>query len=261
MKFYINLLICIWLIGTFKYSDSSSNFRRKTSRAYNKESNEDTSLKSSSISRSSREKDEGGLTSLPKIVGSLGVLGAVGFGLYIGINKLIKYINDKKVQESLKLSPYIDVMKLLESTISVSSGTPTIMDDSYICLIFDCDAKLQEVKDKKARGDYFSLMANITNNVSKGNNKMTTVYIPGKGNGNIIESDINFKKSTNHWNYLDSKPALKALRTKFSIRPEELRIVILDAKGKIISDNALDLLRIDPKVHIIITIISHFISY
>ena len=255
MKLYINLLRCIWLIGTFKYSDSSSNFRRKASRASNKESksNEDTILKSSSISRSSREKDEGGLTSLPKIVGSLGVLGAVGFGLYIGINKLIKYINDKKVQESLKLSPYIDVMKLLESTISVSTGTPTIMDDSYICLIFDCDAKLQEVKDKKARGDYFSLMANITNNVSKGNNKMTTVYIPGKGNGNIIESDINFKKSTNHWNYLDSKPAgeaaSKALRTKFSIRPEELRIVILDAKGKIISDNALDLLRIDPKVH------------
>jgi hypothetical protein len=156
-------------------------------------------------------------------------------------------------------------MKLLESSSSVSSRSPIVMDDSYICLIFDCDAKLQEVKDKKAREDYFSLMANITNNI-KGNNKMTTVYIPGKGNGNIIESDTNIKKSMNHWNYLDSKPtgeaASKALRKKFSIRPEELRIVILDSKGKIISDNALDLLRIDPKVLInnqtIITNYNHY---
>jgi len=250
MKSYISLLLCIFLLlgGIEKiYSSTNANFRRSSSRGYRQSSSKEEDNSNSVITSSSREKESNGAL---KLVGSIGFIGAIGIGIYYGITKLVKYINDKKVNDSYKLSPYLDTTKLLEGILSASTGTSTkIDDDSYVCLIFDCDTKLQELKDKKARNDYFSLMANITSNVAKGNNKMTTVYIPGKGNGNIIED--NTKKSMSHWNYFSSKhngeAASVALRKKFSVRPEELRIVMLDSKGKIVSDNALDLLRIAPK--------------
>lgn len=253
MKSYISLLVIIFLLlGGIEKVYSTSNFRRASSRSRSKGSNnkeEDTTNSGSIPTSSFREKDQSG--SINQIIGSLGLAGAIGVGIYYGISKLIKYINDKKANDANKLSPYIDTIKLLEGAISASTGTPTTIDNSYVCLIFDCDAKLQEMKDKKARGDYFSLMANITSNVEKGGNKMVTVYIPGKGNGNIIDDNASLKKSMNHWNYFNSKTgdaASIALRRKFSIRPEELRIVIIDSNGgKIVSDNALDLLRIDPR--------------
>jgi hypothetical protein len=219
------------------YSSTNANFRRSSSRGYRQSSSKEEDNSVNVITSSSREKESNG-GSL-KVVGSIGLIGAIGIGIYYGITKLVKYINDKKVNDSYKLSPYLDTTKLLEGILSASTGTSSkIDDDSYVCLIFDCDTKLQELKDKKARNDYFSLMANITSNVAKGNNKMTTVYIPGKGNGNIIED--NTKKSMSHWNYFSSKhngeAASVALRKKFSVRPEELRIVILDYNRKIVSD-------------------------
>jgi len=254
MKSFTSLLVILFLLlGGIEQIYCSSNFRRASSRSYRDRSSggnkKDEDTNTASVATSSfREKDQN--NGALKVVGSLGLVVSLGVGLYYGINKLIKYINDKKANDANKLSPYIDTTKLLEGVISVSTGTPTTIEDTYVCLIFDCDAKLQEMKDKKARGDYFSLMANITSNVEKGGNKMTTVYIPGKGNGNIIDDNVSLKKSMNHWKYFNSKTgdaASVALRKKFSIRPEELRIVILDSKGKIVSDNALDLLRIDPR--------------
>lgn len=257
MKSYISLAFCIFLlfcsIEKIYSSSKSSNFRRSSSSRYrqsnsNKEDDND-SIRSIKTSSSSREKDDGGALQL---VGSLGLIGAIGVGIYYGLSKLVNYIKEKKEKDLFKLSPYIDTSKLLEGVLSASTGTTTkIDDDSYVCLIFDCDTKLPEIKDKKARVDYFNLMANITSNVSKGgNNKMSTVYIPGKGNGNIIE-ETTTKKSMSHWSYFNSKhsgeAASIALRKKFSVRPEELRIVMLDSKGKVVSENALDLLRIDPK--------------
>ena len=154
-----------------------------------------------------------------------------------------------------KVSPETPIGDLLQGLIQVKDATDTtdtpitytLSDNEYACLIFDCNNDIATPADKKARKDYFSILANITENV-RSDIAMSAIYIPGKKNAHVIEEKGTTFKPT-HWKYLPSKLMKQAtsLRDKFNCRDEELRIVVLGPDQKVVSDNALDLLRVNPR--------------
>jgi thiol-disulfide isomerase/thioredoxin len=131
----------------------------------------------------------------------------------------------------------------------IKSADPFLLKGNYVVLIFDCDSKLDDTADKKARMDYFNLMANLTSSADP-STPMQTVYIHGKGNKHVFEEPT-LVKSVKEWKFLSSsKSGLKisnAVRAKYGVKDEELRIIVLDDNQNVISENALDLLRINPR--------------
>ena len=131
----------------------------------------------------------------------------------------------------------------------VHDDSPSSLKGHSTILIFDCDSKLNDAADKKARIEYFTLMANLTSSVDPAT-PTKTVYIPGKGNKHIME-ESSLVKSVKDWNFVSgSKPGMRvarAVRDKFGVKDEELRIIVLDETQEVTSENALDLLRINPR--------------
>lgn len=140
-------------------------------------------------------------------------------------------------------------VELNATSFAPSVCNPSTLQNNYVVVIFDCDAKLVESADRSARQDYFALMSNLTLSANP-SVPMKTLYIPGKSNKHIME-DSALVKGCKGWNYLSSSrtalSAAKAIRAKYQVKDEELRIVILDGDQNVISENALDLLRINPR--------------
>lgn len=163
------------------------------------------------------------------------------------------------------ITPHIPVVDILAnlSTTCLSSDLQLIkngnadvnpFEKKYIILVFDVESPLVQSSEKKARVDYFNLMSNLTSAATKEKN-VATVYVPGESaSSHLFEGndDKDFKGKSSHWSYLSSssrvdKQRMKALRKKFSIKDEELRIVVVHPDGQILSENALDLLRVNPR--------------
>ena len=145
-----------------------------------------------------------------------------------------------------------DGLRAANSTSAVDSAAE--LEGNYVVLIFDCESKLDDAADKSARLDYFSLMANLTRGVNSTAVQMKTIYVPGKGNKSIMDTSAGTIKGLSDWMYLSSSSksgmaAARAIREKYSVKEEELRIVVLsgDENHAVISENALDLLRINPR--------------
>ena len=134
---------------------------------------------------------------------------------------------------------------------TASAADPASLAGNFIVLIFDCESKLDDQADKKARQDYFALMANLTGSADR-SVKMKTVYIPGKGNRSIMDEQTSIS-GLKDWTYIASSKnglvAARAIREKYGVKDEELRIIVLgdSSNQNVISENALDLLRINPR--------------
>ena len=135
------------------------------------------------------------------------------------------------------------------SSTVVLDANPASLVNHFTVIIFDCDSKLDDTTDKKARSDYFALMANLTSSADP-STPMKTLYIPGKGNKNVMQ-DASLVKNARDWKFVASSKAgmsiARAIRSKYGVRDEELRILVLDGSQKVVSENALDLLRINPR--------------
>jgi len=164
---------------------------------------------------------------------------------------------DPKAQAVDQHQPLVDIlslagdsfMELNSTSLAPTVCSPSALQNNYVVVIFDCDAKLVESADRTARQDYFALMSNLTLSANP-SVPMKTLYVPGKSNKHIME-DSALVKGCKGWNYLSSSrtalSAAKAIRAKYQVKDEELRIVILDGNQNVISENALDLLRINPR--------------
>jgi hypothetical protein len=146
--------------------------------------------------------------------------------------------------KSTRLQDLLSITKQITGN-TVMDAPISEFDAKYTVLLFDCDEKLTALADINARLEYFHLMTNLTSN----GNVFNAVYIPSSGNGNphMIERNETFRPN---WIYLpgslDGKRNSGAIRDKFDVKPEELRIMLLGPDMSVISDNALDLLRINP---------------
>lgn len=183
----------------------------------------------------------------------LGVLGISGTVAYSGYKLLKSVMNSmEKAKAGKKDFSTLSTVELLADLHSVGSEESIQLisqngkEKDYICILFDCGGKVSASSDLKARMDYFTLMSNLT---TKASSNMKTIYIPGEKNSHIVEKN---SEIASHWLFVPSKSDLglqkaNELRKRFGVRPEELRIVMLGPDLKVISDNALDLLRLDPK--------------
>lgn len=187
---------------------------------------------------------------LAKRIGVLGVSGAAVYTGYKLFQHFLKRIEKVNVpQEDFSSLSTAELLANLHSEGQVESVSLTNQDGTseyYTCILFDCEGKISSSTDQKARMDYFTLMSNLTSKVSA---TTKTVYIPGEKNSHIVEKNLGL---ASHWLFVSSKSGLglqkaNVLRKRFGVRPEELRIVMLGPDLKVISDNALDLLRLDPK--------------
>lgn len=152
-----------------------------------------------------------------------------------------------RVQELLNCTK---VMQVEAEGVSTPLPRPVAEEErKEVVLIFDCDERMNGAENIAARSAYFNMMANLTT-TSSSNRSFTTVYVPGRGNPHAIERNATFRPL--NWRYLSSdstegKESSRALREKFNVAADELRIVVLGASHlEVISDNALDLLRISP---------------
>jgi thiol-disulfide isomerase/thioredoxin len=223
-----------------------------------------------------------GLAPLMKVGGKVGIAGIAGYVAYrmYGIIRARRSSSgaggspretkkSKKPKKELReyeikvdaMESFTKIMSKADDSLLCTSGNGTTenfdqnkFQKAYTVLIFDCDLSLKEAADKKARTDYFELMANLTQSAqSKASGPMEIIYIPGNGNENVVESS---SKTYHSWAYLSSKSrshglaVARALRSKYDVRSEELRIMVVDSshgeEGKVITENALDLLRVDP---------------
>lgn len=126
----------------------------------------------------------------------------------------------------------------------------------YTILLFDVDSSLSDATDIKARTDYFKLMGNLTAAATeKKSVPLQTLYVPGKGNKNLLEkqeASAVIGKGSGSWKYLSSQKGSRgpdvaaALRQKYGVNGEELRIVVLGPDHTVITDHGLDCLRVDP---------------
>ena len=157
-------------------------------------------------------------------------------------------LSDTKISGGI--DSHQDFMSIMSSKEeALQGGTLSSLKGKYTILVFDCDASLGDAADKKARIEYFSLMQNLTSTASaRDNNPMEVLYIPGKGNKSIMDTD----DGSSTWKYISSNgktggpDVSAAIRDKFRVKPEELRIVVLGEDQEVVSENALDLLRINP---------------
>jgi len=237
------------------------------------------------------EDDDEGSSLVSKLPLAVGVLGAAGLAVYAGF-KLRAHLQARAKEHSggsggigkpkmgasgglgKKNAPALDPTKSLFQLLTVSNEStalleldsatkvPTQVDlatlsSNYVVIIFDCDNFLEAEADEKARKDYFALMANLTSAATENSKdkatQMTTIYIPGSGNKNLME-DVSNPSFRPNWRYLSSmknSPGVgvaAAIRQKYGVRSEELRILVLGPDNqRVISENALDLLRIYPK--------------
>ena len=121
----------------------------------------------------------------------------------------------------------------------VSSGRPVV-------LLFDCNDKLNAAADISARKEYFSLMSNLTDN----GQDFIAVYVPSSldnSNPHVIEKNSTFRPK---WRYIsassEGRRFSNALRSKFDVKEEELRILLLDRNLQVVYENAIELLRVSP---------------
>ncbi len=133
-----------------------------------------------------------------------------------------------------------------------AEGWATEAGKAYTVLLFDVESQVSDATDKQARGDFFKLLGNLTGSAAE-KNELQTLYIPGKSNKNLLEGeDASSVIGKAQWKYLSSKKGSRGpdvaavLRSKYGVKPEELRIVVLGPDYKLISENALDCLRINP---------------
>ena len=145
-------------------------------------------------------------------------------------------------------TPIKELLNGIETVNKEVLNSSDIDDETFICLLFDCEQELTNPADIKARKDYFTLMHNITCGSNVENIKLRTIYVPGKGNSHIISGKGSSFKPDD-WYYVTSNNMkyAQAIREKYGVKNEELRIIILGKGQKVISENALDLLRISPK--------------
>lgn len=126
--------------------------------------------------------------------------------------------------------------------------------EGYTILLFDVDSPISDTTDEKARSDYFRLMGNLTAAAAEKNAApLQTLYVPGKGNKNLLEKqEAASAIGKGSWKYLSSHKGSRgadvaaALRQKYGVNGEELRIVVLGPDHKVITDHGLDCLRVDP---------------
>ncbi len=163
-------------------------------------------------------------------------------------NEKVESIAEKSSSNLASTTPITELLNGIETVNKEILHSNEIDEDTYICLLFDCEQELTNPADIKARKDYFTLMHNITTSSKIENTKLRTVYVPGKGNSHVITGKgSSFKPS--EWYYVTSANMkyAQAIRDKYGVKNEELRIIILGKGQKVISENALDLLRIYPK--------------
>jgi hypothetical protein len=208
-----------------------------------------------------RSKGLGGLVSaLVKVSRKAGGVVLVLGGAYFAGAKIFEILQERRQRP--KSLPTIDTKsRAIPITSSMSNeellnGTKRVVVDQTsiddpvkkgkpVVLLFDCEEKLSSAADVTARKEYFSLMANLTNN----GQDFTTVYVPASSNSNphLIERNATFRPD---WRYISStsegRQYSSALRTKFEIKGEELRIMVLSPELEVVSENALELLRVAP---------------
>jgi thiol-disulfide isomerase/thioredoxin len=206
-------------------------------------------------------EDEGMSLALKSAVGAAIVTGA-GIATKWFMNrkkgKTVKGAEVQKVQKThsaLAVDPYSPLMSMIDGHMlhrdesgTSSPITSSSCSDGYLLLVFDCDKELTEEKDQKAREDYFKLMANLTS-MADSETKFYPIYIPGEGNKHIIEQESDFLPSG--WFHISGSSeglaVAAALRKKYSVKDEELRILTIDKERSVTNENALDILRVNPK--------------
>ena len=174
------------------------------------ESSAEVDISPSSISGS---KKWGLVSKLPVALGGTITVGALAWG---GLKKwkaakatnsdsdrLIKKAKPGKGKTgALKIDSHQDFLSIISSKEDAfKGGEVASIKGKYTLLIFDCDASLGDAADKKARIDYFGLMQNLTATAAaREGNAMEVVYVPGKGNKSIMESD----DGSSAWKYISS---------------------------------------------------------
>lgn len=203
-------------------------------------------------------------SSAPKIGGAA----LVGVAAFVAGQKVIALITERsKTNQPRRLPPTPSAMKppaerdivigrknTTEELLSVAveigpeglAITSRVSTGKPVVLLFDCNDKLNAAADVSARREYFSLMSNLTDN----GRDFITVYLPSSlenSNPHVIERNSSFRPN---WRYISSNPEGRrfsnALRSKFDVKDEELRILLLDRDLQVVYENAIELLRVSP---------------
>ena len=216
--------------------------------------------------KDSSESVSKALGALVGITAKAGGVALVGVAAFVAGQRIVALVGERKSDLPKRLlptssSPMVtrsiqDVRasntteELLSAALEISQeerAVPSpVPPGKSVVLLFDCNVKLSAAADVSARREYFALMSNLTDN----GQDFTTVYVPSSldhSNPHVIERNSSFRPN---WRFISSNAEgsrfSSALRSKFDVKEEELRIIVLDRDLQVVSENAIELLRVTP---------------